>query len=184
MWYIVLRFQLSCFRPSGTLEDLFPARKSICVVALAGLTWACTAPGTLVRSNKSPRSDARLDLQRPPALCEQECVVILHAGVAWLADRYRVSRSTVIVDTVRTRFQVEKPTPGAARVLTGALVGNALSGRSRGWQWVVPQEADYRRHHSVGWPCPTVLPVLERTRMHADLAGRLLLLQPEIQAPP
>jgi hypothetical protein len=71
-----------------------------------------------------------------------------------------------------------RPAAGSARK------GDALSHRDWTGRRVVAQESDYGRHEPVGWSRPTVFPVSEASRVHAEAVGSLLLAQPEVQAAP
>lgn len=61
------------------------------------------------------------------------------------------------------------------------LVGDPFPGRAWRRQGIVSQELDDGRHEPVGRSGPTVFPIFEASRAHANLAGSLLLLQSEVQ---
>src|SRR5689334_10967473 len=65
--------------------------QSVCALFPAVLVLACTTPDTLVRSEDRQANSANLVAQRPPAVCEEECLGVLRAGVIWLAGKNRVS---------------------------------------------------------------------------------------------
>jgi hypothetical protein len=113
------------------MRQIARLRGSICCTAV--LVSACTTPDTLVRSEERQASSAHLVAQRPPAVCEEECLGVLRAGVVWLAGKNRVSPSMVVIDTVRINLAQKAP-PGSSRVLAGPVFKRlaALAGTERG----------------------------------------------------
>ena len=107
--------------------------RSICTLVPTVLVLACMTPDALVRSEDWHGSSAQLVAQRSPAVCEEDCLGILRAGVIWLAGRKRVSPSTVVIDTVRINLAQKAP-PGASRVLAAPVLERLarLAGTERG----------------------------------------------------
>lgn len=107
--------------------------RSICALVPAVLVLACTTPDTLVRSEDQQANSVHLLAQRSPAVCEQECLGVLRAGVVWLAGKNHVSPDMVVIDTVRINL-VQKTPPGLSRVLAAPVLARlaALAGTNRG----------------------------------------------------